>query len=584
MRVCLKALGLSWAALFLALMHGLAQSLITTYVGPPLPVSGNPALNQAIDYPSTVVPDGAGGMYVVSTNQNRVYAISTDGTLRLVAGSSYGFSGDGGPATNARLASPSGLALDSSGNLYITDSRNNRIRKVTADGVITTIAGTGIAGFSGDGGPATSAQLSLPRGLAVDAAGNIYIADATNNRVRKVGADGVISTLAGNGTAPPVIGANPVVPANGVQATSTAISPTAVAVDAAGNLYITSGFVLRVSPDGILTTLTFVRGDYTRGGFICSPNGDGGPSVSASVCSPSGVALDAAGNLYVAESTRIRKITTDGLIQTVAGGNGCMSGADGMPATSVCFMPTSVAVDTGGSLYVSEWTNRVRTVTPDGVITTILRNTIEGFAGDGGPAASAQIAGPGPIALDKAGNLYLDANARIRKVTTDGVISTIAGTGVPGFTGDGGPATSAAIGAPRDMVVDASNNIYILDLFIVREITTDGVITTIAGCSSGVCIGSPDADGIAARTALATPQRIAVDSAGTLYIAELDRVRKVTDGMITTILGNGAQALGGNGGPPGLNHSDFRVLRWIRRAAFTLAVTTPRFAKSRPMV
>ncbi len=162
LRVWLKALGLSCAGSFFVLMHGLAQSMITTYVGPQLPVSGNPALNQAIDYPSTVVPDGAGGMYVVSTNQNRVYAISADGTLRLVAGSSYGFSGDGGPATNARLASPSGLALDSSGNLYIADSRNNRIRKVTADGVITTIAGTGIAGFSGDGGPAISAQLSLP--------------------------------------------------------------------------------------------------------------------------------------------------------------------------------------------------------------------------------------------------------------------------------------------------------------------------------------------------------------------------------------------------------------------------------------
>src|SRR6266481_3785270 len=171
-RVWFKGLGLSCAGLFVVLMHGLAQGLITTYVGPQMPVSGNPALNQAIDFPSAVVPDGAGGVYVVSTNQNRVYAVPADGTLRIVAGSSYGFSGDGGPATNARLASPSGLALDSMGNIYIADTGNNRLRKVTTDGVITTIGGTGTAGFSGDGGPATSAQLSGPTGIALDAVGN----------------------------------------------------------------------------------------------------------------------------------------------------------------------------------------------------------------------------------------------------------------------------------------------------------------------------------------------------------------------------------------------------------------------------
>jgi sugar lactone lactonase YvrE len=203
LRVWLKGLVLSFLGLFVVLAHVLAQSLITTYVGPQLPVSGNPVLNQAIDVPSAVVPDGAGGLYVVSTNQNRVYEVAADGTLRLVAGSSYGFSGDGGPATDARLASPSGLALDSMGNLYIADSGNHRIREVTTDGVITTIAGTGTAGLSGDGGPATSAQLSSPTSLALDADGNLYIADT--DRVRKVGVDGVISTVAGGGSASLVV-------------------------------------------------------------------------------------------------------------------------------------------------------------------------------------------------------------------------------------------------------------------------------------------------------------------------------------------------------------------------------------------
>ncbi len=549
-RVWLKGIGLSFASLFVVLMHGLAQGLITTYVGPQMPVSGNPALNQAIDFPSAVVPDGAGGVYVVSTNQNRVYAVSADGTLRLIAGSSYGFSGDGGLATDARLASPSGLALDSRGNLYIADSRNNRIRKVSTDGVITTIAGTDTAGFSGDGGPALSAQLSFPRGIAVDAGGNVYIADY--QRVRKVSVDGVISTVAGGGNMFP----------SGVPATSAALSPSEVTVDAAGNLYIASGLyfpsglVLRVSPDGIINTLT-AQPPYNRFG-ICIPSGDGGPSSAAAVCSPNGLSIDAAGNLYVAENNRIRKITIDGLIHTIAGGDQCTAnGADGSSVTAVCLRPFSVAVDAHGSLYISEaLDNRVRKVTPDGVINSILANTIGGFAGDGGPATSAKLSGPWAVALDAGGNLYIadTRNGRVRKVTPDGVISTIAGGGAFGVAGDGVPATSAEMRGVRDIFIDSSGNIYVLDDIRVRKITTDGVINTIAGCFA--CAGAPNQDGIPATESVlwTYPFRIAVDAGGILYIAEADRVRKVgADGIITTIFGNGEPALGGDGGPPSLN-------------------------------
>jgi trimeric autotransporter adhesin len=237
-RDCSKTAGLCCGGLFVLLTYGLAQGLITTYVGPQTPVGGEPALNQAIDFPADLVPDGVGGVYVVSPNQNRIYQIAGDGTLTIVAGGTYGFGGDGGPASNALLASPSGLARDSTGNLYIGDTNNHRIRKITRDGVITTIAGTGTAGFGGDGGHATSAQLLAPTAIALDPNGNVYFADSGNDRIRKIDTNAVISTVAGGGRTG--------VLTSGIPATSVALSPRGVAVDAAGNLYIASDYVLRV--------------------------------------------------------------------------------------------------------------------------------------------------------------------------------------------------------------------------------------------------------------------------------------------------------------------------------------------------
>ena len=539
-RIWPKAAALSCGGLFVMRAHTLAQGLITTYVGPQLPINGEPAFNQAIDFPSDVVSDDAGALYVVSANQNRVYRIGPDGALTIVAGSSYGFGGDGGPAVNARFASPSGLARDSDGDLYIADTYNNRIRKVSTDGVITTIAGTGAAGFSGDGGPATAAQLSLPTAIALDRNGSLYVVDSDNRRVRKIDASGVIRTVAGGGSLNPAT--------NGVLATFASLSPSGVAVDPAGNLYIASGHVLKVGPDGVMTPLatrTLTPGTG-RGGSTCFPSGDDGPASAANVCFPNRLAVDQTGNLYLIDVGLVREISTNGMIRRVAGGG--VSAADGVPATAASLRPYAVTVDVHGSLYVTEADtsglrrsdfSRVRKVTPDGIITTIVANTVSGYSGDGGPTKSAQLSGPGPIAVDAEGNLYIAdyRNNRVRKVSADGVIRTVAGNGIDGSAGDGGPATSAQIKAPLDLAVDSLNNLYILEegTQLVRKITTDGVIRTIAGCF-GVC-GSSQDGAPATQAVLFTARRIAVDAAGIVYVAQNDRIRKVkADGTIGTAL------------------------------------------------
>ena len=303
--------------------------------------------------------------------------------------------------------------------------------------MITTVAGNGAAGFSGDGGPATSAQLSSPNGVAVDATGNLYITDGDNKRVRKVTAGAVISTVAGSGTDG--------VTGDGVAATSAQLgTPYGVAVDAAGNLYIADTLVVRrVSPDGIINTMVPSQ-PSGRFNSSCQFSGDGGPAKSASVCRPRGVAVDAAGNLYIADSEnqRIRKVTTDGVINTVAGNGVIGFSGDGGPAISTSLgNPFGVAVDSRTNIYIGDTTNnRVRKVT-DGVISTSAGNGTGGFAGDGGLAALAQIssrfalgtfgAGAFGVAADGTGNLYVGdtGNNRVRKVTADSVISTAASKG-----------------------------------------------------------------------------------------------------------------------------------------------------------
>ena len=347
-----------------------------------------------------------------------------------------GFSGDGGPALYAGLI-PNGVATDNSGNLFIADG-NSRIRKVTPQGTITTVAGTGSAGFSGDGGPATSAQLSDPSGVAVDASGNLFIADGIS-RIRKVTPQGTITTVAGTGSAG--------FSGDGGPATSAQVVAWAVAVDASGNLFIVDGAnnrIRKVTPQGTITTVAG-NGCLLPGSYTGCFSGDGGPAVAASLYSPYGVAVDASSNLFIADTgnQRIRKVTPQGTITTVAGTGTGYSGA-GISA---------------------------------------------GFSGDGGPATSAQLSNPRGVAVDGSGNLFIAdfCNNRIRKVTPQGTITTVAGSGgtdgclvtYNGFTGDGGPATSAQLSYPSGAAVDASGNLFIPD-GVIRQLVPSS--TSTLGC------------------------------------------------------------------------------------------------------
>ena len=523
-------------------LNGVAQT-ITTYAGPPLPVLGALATTQYFDRTEGIAPDGAGGFYFSSSSpENRVYRVAADGVLSLIAGTgTSGFSGDGGPAVSARLSYPGNLVVDGGGNLYIADWGNDRIRKVNTEGIISTIAGNGTEGFDGDGGPATSASLNGPRGVAVDPAGNVYIADRGNSRIRKVDTVGLISTIAGNGTSG--------FSGDGGLATAASFDAWSLAVDVSGNLYITdprNNRVRKVNTAGIIST---VAGD---GGDIFG--GDGGPATATSVV-PIDIFVDPGGNLYLADASyRVRKVNGDGIITTIACNGTSGFTGDGGPATAASCVPYRVARDSAGNLYVADGSSRrIRKVSAAGIITTVAGRGTGQSSGDGGPATLAELIQPLGVAVDPAGNVYIadEGSNRIRKVNTAGIISTIAGNGKQGFNGDGGPATSASLYEPSGVAVDPAGNVYIADAgnLRIRKVDTAGTITTIAGNGKEGFSGD---GGPAPSAELTFPVEVAVDPAGNVYIADegSNRIRKVnTAGTISTIAGNGKEGFNGDGGP-----------------------------------
>jgi trimeric autotransporter adhesin len=532
-----------------------ATQVITTVAGngtASFAGDGGPATAAELNFPVGVAVDSSGNLFIADTGNKRIRKVDhTTQNIATVAGNgNFASSGDGGPATSAGMEAET-VAVDSSGNFFIADFGNNRIRKVDTGGTITTVAGNGTNGFTGDGGPATSAELWTPRGITVDGAGNLLIADSNNFRIRKVDVSGTITTVAGNG--------NPNFSGDGGQATSAGIAPGGVAVDAAGNLFstdmgpITPGNNRVRKIDHSTQIISTVAGNGNPS-FL----GDGGPATSASLQSPQGVAQDAAGNIFIADSNNslIRQVDVHGVITTVAGG-GTSGLGDGGPATSAALAsPAAVVLDAAGTsiLFIADTQNqRIRKVDLSGTITTVAGNGTNAFSGDGGPATSASLNFPDAVAVDGAGNVFIadTTNNRIRKVDTGGIITTVAGNGSFGFSGDGGPAAAASLAGPDGVALDGAGNLLIADTSNQRIRKVDHAtqnITTVAGNGTAGFAGD---GGPATSANLLNPFAVEVDSAGNLLIADFgnERVRKVnSSGIITTIAGNGTASFSGDGG------------------------------------
>ena len=332
-------------------------------------------------------------------------------TIKTVAGDGGSQLGDGGPATKAGICGTSDVTLDASGNMYIADGGiycsgpgGHTVRKVDRHGIITTVAGTGEAGFSGDGGPATKARLNVPFAVAADRDGNLFITDENNYRIRKVDEEGIITTFAGTG----------------------------------------------------------------EGGY----SGDGGPATSAQLRDPGGIAFDAKGNLYVADYTSVRKIDPSGTITTVAGTGQLGFSGDGGPATEAKLTAYDVALDHKGNIYICDLENqRIRKVDRDGIIHTVAGSGKKGYSGDGGPATKAALKDPWGIAIDREENVYIadHHNRVVRKVDPKGTITTLAGTGEAGFNREEGPPTKVMLHDPIGLFVeDDSGVLYIADTLNAR--------------------------------------------------------------------------------------------------------------------
>ena len=517
---------------------------------------GGPALKAQLISPYGVAVDSAGNVYIADSRDSRVRKVGLDGTITTVAGGGNPPKGvgDGGPATSASLGQPVAVALDRSSNLFIADASRlyETVRKVAPDGIISTVAGGGNAS-PGDGGLAVNAQFSQPAALAVDGAGNLYIADSGAGRIRKVATDGTISTVAGGGT----LGRGDGGPATSAQL----YSPQGVAVDSTGRLFIADNYtnsVSMVTPGGAILTIAGLLSC-----FQCGYSGDAGPANSANMWRPMGLALGPAGSIYFADSSnnRIRILIPSGqsptlyTVKTVAGTSSGGYSGDGGPAVVAQFSSLQrVALDAAGNLYISDKGNsRIRKMTPDGTISTVAGNGTYGYSGDGGSATKAQLSYPYGIAVDSGGNLYIaDANNRVvRRVTPAGIISTVAGSGQSNSSlGDGGQATSANLYSPYDVAIDTKGNFYIADgNYRIRKVSTNGIISTIAGNGKQGYSGD---GGLAVNAQISTPSGVAVDSIGNVYfgISRFGPIRKVTtDGMISAFAGNGTEGFFGDGGP-----------------------------------
>jgi uncharacterized protein (TIGR03437 family) len=582
--------------------------LITTVVGNGLvgfAGDGGKATDARLAQPHGVAVDRNGNVYVLDAGNQRVRRVdAATGIITTIAGTGEtGFGGDGGPATQAQFnfgsasAATGAIAFDAADNLYISDSNNNRIRRIAADtGVITTIAG-GAAGYGGDGGPAANALLRSPQGIFFDKDGNLYFADSGNFRIRKIAAGtGVITTVAGTGASGTV--------GDGGPATSATIGTVfGVALDANNNLYlsdVSNNRIRRVAAaDNIITTIA------GGGGSGFTP--DGSAAIGARFALARHIGIDQQGALYIAEANnfRIRKlvngVANDTTPPTIAiseptsgstytamnaalelrgvaadnggvavvrwsndrGGSGSAFGVTSWSIPIVALQPglnnlTITAWDVSGNASSAQL---AVTYTAPQVVVTIAGTGVIGDRGDNGPGIAADLFQPRGVAVDSKGNIYVadTQNRRVRRVSPTGVITAFAGTGLIGSSGDGGPAVEATFNFPNVVVVDKNDNVYISDQLTsrIRKVTPDGKISAIAGTGEGEVVGfvggfSGDG-GPATQARLNGQVGLALDNNGNLFVADRlnHRIRRIDaiTGVITTVVGNGSIGAGGDGGP-----------------------------------
>ena len=506
---------------------------VTTLAG----LAGNPGSADGsrsvaqFNFPSAVAVDTTGNVYVADPNNHTIRKIDSAGNVTTLAGSAGNPGNADGTGAAAQFNSPSGVAVDSSGNVYVGDTGNETIRKITSAGVVSTWAGSGQIG-SADG-LSTAAQFFTPTGVAVDTSGNVYVADFSNSTIRKIDPAQNVTTLAG------LAGNNSY--ADGTGSAARFSLPNSVAVDTSGNVYVADVFnntIRKITPAGVVTTLA------GSAAFLAG-NVDGTGSA-ARFNTPEGVAVDSGGNVYVADfgNDTIRKITIPGGVVTTVAGQAAGSGsADGTGSAARFSAPVGVAIDTSGNVYVGDGgNNTIRKITiPGGVVTTVAGSAPTAGSTDG-TGSAALFNAPSGLAVDSSGTIYVadSLNNTIRKITSTGVVTTFAGSA--GVTGSAdGTGSAAQFNLPRGVALDSAHNVlYVVDgqNHTIRKITIPGaVVTTLAGQAGTP--GHADGNGTAAQ--FNTPRGVAVDIAGNVYVGDTfnHTIRKIdpTSGNVTTLAG-----------------------------------------------
>ncbi len=510
-----------------------SAGVVTTLAGSPGASGSTDGTGVAahFKFPQGVATDSAGNVYVANAGNSTIRKITPAGVVSTLAGTADSVGSADGTGEAARFNHPTGIATDSAGNVYVTDTKNNTIRKITPAGVVSTLAGTAGSAGSADGTGA-AASFNGPFGVATDNADNVYVTDTANNTLRKITPAGIVSTLAGT--------AGSADSADGTGAAARFNHPIGVVTDSAGNVYVAdtgNNTIRKITPAGVVSTLA---------GTASVTGSTDDTDAAARFNRPFGVATDSAGNVYVTDTTNstIRKITPAGVVSTLAGTADSVGSADGTGAAARFNESTGVATDSAGNVYVADAGNsNIRKITPTGVVTT-LAGTAGVTGSTDGTGAVASFNEPTAVATDSAGNVYVadTTNSIIRKITPAGVVSTLAGAAGSAGSADG-TGTAARFNEPTGVTTDSADNVYVADAgnSIIRKITPAGVVTTLAGTAGSV--GSADGTGEAASFII--PFGVATDSADNVYVADIfnNTIRKITPaGVVSTLVGTAGRS------------------------------------------